>query len=181
MDFETVKFLTAQTLGLIVTVISVSIPQFKKMWMVLLLECLANFLIAVQYLILGGDTGGYACAIAVIHTLILYLATKMDIKKGDLLRKATSAFFIIIYVAIAAFTYEKPVDIAPGISTIFFAVSVMQENVNMYRILTLSCNAMWVIYDIANGAYTNLFTRGLLIISTLIAIVKFYLRKKKNS
>ncbi len=180
MNFETLRFFIAQALGVLVMVVSISIPLFKKMWAVLLLECLANFLIAVQYLILGGDTGGYACAIAVVHTLILYLATRLEMKKGDILRKASSAFFIVVYVTIAAFTYESAVDIVPGISTIFFAVSVMQEDVSMYRFLTLSCNAMWMVYDIANGAYTNLFTRGLLIASTVLAIVKFYKKRKNN-
>ncbi len=169
-------FLIAQALGPVTTVISIVSSQMKSLKAILLLELAANLLVALTYLLVGGDSGAYICLVACIQTTISFLYTR----KGRQCPTALTVVFLCIYIGITIVTYQSPTDILPGLCSVTFALSVVQKNAARYRVYMAINSLLWVVYDLIVGAYSTILTHGLLLISLILAMIRLDRKKAED-
>ncbi len=168
-------FLIAQAIGPVTTVMAVVSAQMKKLVPILIFEILANGLCALSYILLGGISGSYICLIAIAQSIISILYAHNNKKVPNWI----TGIFIMVYVAVSAYTYATPMDILPGICAVTFALAIAQSKPSGYRLCMAINTALWIVYDLLVGAYTMIITHGLLLGSLIIAMVR-YAKKPKE-
>lgn len=173
----TLPQILTQLVGFGPAVASLIASQCKKLTTILPWNALSNLLLAVTYTLAGGFSGAGICYTAVIQTMISYFYAR---KKKEVPLWQTFVF-LAIYLLIAVFTYKGPSDIIPAVASITYALAVVQSKPLGYRIFLSVNSALWVIYDIVVMAYTMVLTHGLLLVSLLIAIVRYDIKKRPEN
>ncbi len=163
----------AQGIGVLTAVLSVVSAQLKNITAILLTELAANLLVALSYLLLGGNAGSLVCLTACIQVLISFLFAR----KKKAVPKRLTGVFVICYIALSVVSFQSAKDILPCLCAVAFALSVAQSSPAGYRYFMTVSAALWFVYDITVGAWGMLLTHGLLLISLGIAIVKQDLKK----
>ncbi len=161
-------FVIAQAIGPVTTVLSVLSAQMKNITAILMTELLANLLIALSYILLGGLSGSYICLIACVQALVSFIYAK---KKTEV-PKIVTGVFILCFLASSVISYKTPMDILPAICAVAFALSLSQSSAKGYRIFMTINTVLWIIYDISISAWGMIITHGLLLVSLIIAMIR---------
>ncbi len=164
----------AQMLGFGPAIASLIASQCKKLTTILPWNATSNLLLAMTYWFAGGSSGAWICYAAVVQTIIAYCYAR---KEKEVPRWQTFAF-LALYIVIAALTYTRKVDLIPAVASLTYALAVVQTKPFGCRIFHSVNSALWIVYDIVVGAYTMVLTHGVILISLLIAIVRYDIIKQ---
>lgn len=165
------RFLFAQITGILCSILSISLTQFKERKHILIGEVALNILFGINYFLLMGYTGTLVCIIAMIHTVIVY---KYSIKDAKIpLYINISA--IVCYIIVTLLCAKVIKDYFPFISAILFTFAINQKDTFKYRLLKASNTSIWLIYDICVRSYGSLFAKVLNLISHAVAIKRYNL------
>lgn len=170
-------FLLAQIIGIMATVVEIVIMQFKNIKYILTGQCLSNFLIVIQYALLGGMSGAAVCVVATIQTLILYIYRK----KEKHFPAALTILFLLLYLFSSLMTFKSPADILSCLAALLFAISVTQTESSKYRIIILINSILWIIYDINTKAFTMITTHAIAVVSVIIGMIRLDLKTHHNT
>ena len=169
------EFYIAQGISILTGVVAVVMMQFKEMKQVLLGQILANLLTASTYLLLDGFSGAGICIVAIVQSVTMFI---FNLKKTPPQRGVIGAF-IALYAACSAYYYRSPVDLFSGAAAICYAFSVVQTKTSASRLWYLFNPLCWLIYDLFTRAYGNFLLHIVIFFSTLFAILKNDVKKKK--
>lgn len=118
---------------------------------------------AFAYLLLGGINGVIITIMAIIRHLFMY-------------RKKFTGKVIVIWIIISAalnlYFASTLTDLFPFIATIQFTIMVRKQNILALKWAQIINSAIWVVYQIAIGAYIYMIFDIILIIITLIRLQK---------
>lgn len=170
-------FLIAQIIGVVTAIIAIGCVQFKNEKILLIGYFLSNILTATSCGLLGGLAGAWICLVAAVQTLIVYFVNKKDLETARKGRRIVAAVFAVIYIVGTIITFSNWPDIVVCVCALLYTTTVVQENSGRMRTATAFNMALWIIYDITIGAYTNIITHALTLVSTLTA--KIRLDRKK--
>lgn len=173
------NFIIAQVIGIVTAIIAIGCVQFKDERVILLGNCVSNILTATTCILLGGLAGAWICLVASVQTLLVFLINKKDVETARKGRRIIFIVFNIIYIVGTIITFQGWVDLAVLGCALLYTTSIIQENSSKMRTVIIGNLVLWVIYDFAIGAYTNMITHGMSLISTLTA--KLRLDKKNKS
>lgn len=172
------NFVIAQWVGILTTVIALVGIQFRKLNHILISQILTNLLSALSFFLLGGFSGAWICLVAILQTVVLFLFNRKPRKNERRKRTVLAVLFCLIFLAGTAYVYHGWGDLVSGTCAVIFALAVVQEDADRFRGLFLVNGLLWMVYDLSTGAYTNLLLHGLSVVSTAVAIVRFWRRKK---
>lgn len=173
----TIFFWVAQAIGPVTTLMSILSAQMKNLKVILIYELLINLLVALSYILLGGISGSYICIIASVQTAVSYVYARKNREVPHML----TALFVIVYSGISVYSYQSPLDILPGVSAVAFALAIVQNSSAGYRLFMGINSFLWIVYDMMIGAYTMLITHSLLLVSVIIAIVRYDVKGRKQA
>lgn len=174
------NFLLAQAIGIFSTISAIFCVQARTAGGVLLGQFLANAFSGISYGLLGSLSGAWVCILAAVHSLLVSVINR---RQGGNRKKTiviVSFLFSAAYVVGSALTYAQWPDIISCICALLFVVTIAQENAGKMRSIMLVSMSLWVIFDIAMGAYTNIITHASTIVSILTAKLRLD-RKKENN
>lgn len=174
------NFLIAQAMGIFSTVAAIFCVQARTAGGVLLGQFLANAFSGISYGLLGSLSGAWVCILAAVHSLLISVVNKRQGSSRKKLVAIISAVFSLAYVAGSLLTYAQWPDIISCICALLFVVTIAQENAGSMRNVMLVSMSLWVIFDIAMGAYTNIITHASTIVSILTAKLRLD-RKTKTA
>ena len=163
-----------QALGFIGLIIQVFSMQCKAYDKVIYLTITAEFVFAVQLLMLGAYTGAATNFAACVCNFIYYLLNK----KG----KSTLPFQILfgaMFVAIGILTWQGALSVLVIIAKLVSTVSYGMKNTKFIRVGRLISMPLWLVYDIMSFSIGGALNDVLVITSTIIGIIRLD-RKKKN-
>jgi hypothetical protein len=169
-------FITAQVIGFIGTIANIMTIQFKKKKDILFWFVMVNFIFAISFFLLKGYTGSIICLVAGIQPCISYRYEK----KGKELPKILIPVFLIISLICGSLAYKTIIDILPILCAVLYTTSILQKKEKYIRIITFFNIISWIIYDAFVGAYTAMISDIFLIISTVIAIVRYDIKNRKD-
>lgn len=171
-----VSFVIGQVISAVALVISVVIVQFKDVRKILAGEIASNLAVAVSFAFLGGASGAWICIVAAVQTLVIFLLkAKPEDKRRDTF---FALLFAVIYVIGTAFVYKGWEDIVSCTCAILYVGAILQTDAKKYRWFMAFNSGLWIFYDIVTHAYVNVITHGMLLISLIIAMVRYADKKK---
>lgn len=137
----------------------------NKVLSLLILDSICYFM---QYILLGAITGAFINIVGLVRTIIFKYKGKCKILQSKLI------LFIIlsIYLLAGLLTYDGIISMLPVIAAIIYTSTLWQDNVIIIRIGTFIMILACFINNIAVAAYTGAFVEGILLISSMMAIIK---------
>ena len=164
-------------IGLILCIIPF---QFKKYKNIILCKMMSELSFGVQYLLLGltGNAGAYTGA------LIDGVSGGRNFLYYKLNEKGKSTFpvmivFSVVVIGIGVGSWAGPISLLPILAKLITTVSYGIKNERILRYITLPSRVLWVAYNGVIGAWEGMAADSLALVSILIAIYKFDIRKKE--
>lgn len=162
------SFIFAQIFGLLgalAMLISNWQKTRNKVLSLLILDSICYFM---QYILLGAITGAFTNVVGLIRTIIFKYKDKYEILQSNII------LFIIlsIYLLVGILTYDGIISLLPVIAAMIYTAVLWQDNVRIIRIGTFIMILSCFIYNIAVAAYTGAIVEGILLISSILAIIK---------
>jgi len=161
-------------IGLILCIIPV---QFKKHKHIVLCKMASEITFAIQYFIIGPSayTGAWMDLVSGGRNFIFYKL----VEKG----KSTLPVIIIFscfLVFLGAMSWVGLMSLLPILAKIISTVSYGMKNERLLRYISLPSCILWIIYNATVGGWEAMAGDFLGFASTLIAIYKFDIRKRKT-
>lgn len=167
----------AQIIGLIASAINITAIQVKdKKSLYLALSVLVKLLYAINIAMLAEYAGMVTQLISVVITIIAFIYAK---KVKDI-PKWMTGIFIGATVLCGILTCKRLVGIMAIMCGITYALIVSSKNMKNIRRLTLIQSILWTTYDFLIGAYTASISSAFVFVSTIIAILRYDIKKVKN-
>ena len=165
----------AFSISMAALVLEVVIYQFKEMKAIVIGQCISNFLILLTYALGDGLSGAAVCAVATVHTFMIYWLYQK--KKKDI-----SLWFVMcfvgIYIICSVFTFKVITDILPAAAAVLFALSVVQTKSCRYRMIILVNSILWIAYDIIISApVPMLVTHSIAVVSVIVGIIRIDIKE----
>ena len=164
-----VAFLIGQLAGGLSTVTALLCVQAKEAKMILLGQFACNILSAACYGLLGSFSGAWVCILAAVQTVLISLVNRNEPAKRKKQVRIISVLFSVAYILGTVWTYSGWPDVITGICALLFVITISQEKAGQMRSVMILSMSLWIIFDIAVGAYTSILTHGSTLASLLIA------------
>lgn len=143
---------------------------------IIALNATSRLLYIIQYILLSAFEGAVLDVAGIISSL---LAQKKD---KPFIKKHIRLFFIgvnLFVIAMGCITYESPISILPIVAVLFHTGAFWIDNERWIRRLSLIGSPLWLIYNFVCGAYGSCIGDILSIVSLLISIARYDIRKNK--
>jgi len=173
-------FVIAQFLGILSMVCMMLSSWQIKRKNILFYLVFDNIFCFVQYIMLGAYNGAFTNIIGLIRTMTF---TR---KGSNEFYKTNNILYIILtlYGVVGILTYKNILGLFPTIASLFYAIVLWQEKPKYIRIGTSVMLFMWLLYNIFVGAYIGAICEGVMLISSILAIIKLDIiknSKKENN
>lgn len=80
-----------------------------------------------------------------------------------------SGIFAAIYVMGTIVVYQGWVDILSCMCAFLYVLAILQTEASKYRWFMLANSVLWILYAITTGAYVNIITHGIVLLSVIIS------------
>ena len=164
-----------QAIGFLGLAMSIVAFQFKKHGQIVLCKTSSVLFFSLHYVLLGAWSAAALELISAIRNLIFYKQVKKSISTLPAIL-GFGAFVLITGLA----TYDGLLSLLPIACKLLTTVSYGMKNEKWLRIITLPSCIMWVIYNFYVGSIAGMLTDSMALVSIVIAMVKFDLRKTND-
>ncbi len=171
-------FVLAQIMGVFSTVSAIFCVQAKTAGGILLGQFLANTFSGLSYGLLGSFSGAWICILAAVQSILVSLLNALEQAKRKKWILMSSLVFSAFYLAGGIAAYAQWPDILSCICALLFVVTIVQQDAGKMRNVMLVSMTLWIIFDIAMGAYTNIITHASTIVSILTAKLRLDRKQK---
>lgn len=161
-----------QAVGFLALASSLISFQFKKHGQIMLFRTASELIFALQYILLGAWSAAVMDGISVIRNTLYTQLVKKN-------RSTTPVIigFCIFVVVVGVVTFEGIISLLPIISKLLTTISYGMKNERLLRLITLPSCIFWVIYNVFVGSVAGALADSMTLISLLIAMYKFDIRK----
>jgi len=170
----TVEYIFSQICVLIAVGIFIATTFVKSKKLIAGLNIFVNLFYAIQYLLLSRYTGVLINGIGIIRCIWFYFDTKID--KKDYI---SLIICLLLVIGGGIFTFSSWVDILAIVGSTVFTYGIWQSNIQVYRFLAIANNACFLIYNLFCKSYLSVIFESIVIITTTINLIKFYIQNKK--
>lgn len=163
-------YILSQIFGTIALVILILSFQKNKKDELLKLQVFSSLFFSLQYVFLNAITG---C-----------LMNLMTLVRNIIFRKFQNIKWLIVVIALmiilSAVSYSGLISLLPTIAVILYSIAIWQKNLTITRIVEVISCSLFIIYNIKFYAITGLISTIIELISALVAIYRFDIRKKNK-
>ena len=168
-----IMFILAQIFALVACGLNVISMQCKKRKQILFYLIIGNIIGAVGLIFLKAYAGALIQFVFGLETFVNYMLEIKGKKNTPLL----VAFYILLSIIVSIITFNSWIDIIPLISAILHTITIIQEKEKSIRYINLSSLVLWIPYYIAFSAWANLATCLCIVVSNIVSIFRYDLRK----
>lgn len=164
-----------QLIGFAGLATSIAAFQFKKHRSIVLCKMASELIFALQYILLGAWTAAVLDGISVIRNT---LYTNF-VKRG---RSTTPIIvgFCLFVIATGIVTFDGWLSLLPIAAKLLTTISYGMKKEKLLRFITLPSCIMWTIYNLQVGSLGGALGDTLTLISLLIGIYKYDIKKEKT-
>ena len=162
-------FYLAQLAGGLSTVTALLCVQAKEAKMLLLGQFVCNVLSAACYGLLGSLSGAWVCILAAVQSALIFLANRKEPAQKRRAVRIISVLFSVAYVLGTVWTYSSWPDVITCVCALLFVVTLSQEKAGQMRSVMILSMSLWIVFDVAVGAYASILTHGSTLGSLLLA------------
>jgi hypothetical protein len=160
-------------IGFITVVISF---QSNKRKVILFFQFLASILFATHFFMLGSPTGGAMNVLGIFRGALF--SQREDKKWAD--NKIFMFLFIALFITFGGLTWENIFSIFPIVAGVVQTVGLWVKNTTLIRIIMISSSPCWMVYNIHSGSIAGILTESFVMISILVAFVRFEVLDKNK-
>ena len=168
-------YILAQVLAIIACIFYTVSMQCKKRKTILLFFIIGNVIGAMGLILLKAYAGALIQIVFGIETLINYVLEIKNKKNTPLL----ICFYIILSIIVSLITFKNWIDIIPLLAAILHTLTIIQTKERLIRYINLSSLILWIPYYIVFLAWANLASTLCIIVSNIISIFRYDLKKLK--
>lgn len=146
----------------------------KKRAAIIITNMISRLLGITQYFLLGAFEGAILDISAIISS---FLAEK---KKYSFVRRNTKLFVIgvsLLIIGAGAITYKNVYSILPVIGVLIHTGAFWMDDEKKIRVLSLLGSPFWLVYNYISGAYPSCIGEALSIVSLVVAIIRYDIKK----
>lgn len=158
-----------QIVGVFALLVAIYSFQQKERKGILFFQTISCILFMAHFLLLGAYTGAVFNLIGLARCLVFYHRGQKAWASSPVW---LVAFFVVITVAVAA-TWDNIYSLFPTIAMYFTTVSLWVSKARLVRLLSFPSSPLWLVYNIANRSYAGMLTESFVMVSILIAIIRF--------
>ena len=166
-------FIISQVFAIIACLLNVISLQCKKRRDILLFFVIANVFGTAGLILLNAYAGAIIQFLFGVQTLINYILDKKDKK---ITWKLVTVYMIMSIVA-SVVTFQHLMDIIPLASAILHTLTIIQTKESRLRLINLSSLVLWLPYYIYFDAIANIVTCLCIVVSNVISIYKYDIKK----
>ena len=163
-----------QLIGFVGLATSILAFQFKKHRGIVLCKMSSELIFALQYILLGAWTAAVLDGISVIRNT---LYTNF-VKRGRSTTPIVVGFCLFV-VATGIVTFDGWLSLLPIAAKLLTTISYGMKKEKLLRFITLPSCIMWTIYNLQVGSLGGALGDTLTLISLLIGIYKYDIKKEK--
>jgi len=163
----------AQLFGFVALTLLLFSIQSNKKRTVLFFQILANAFFGLQYIILQTVSAALMNFVAIFRSVVYYLYAKKD-KKAPVI---VLLFLLILIIILSISTFNGLISLLPVIATVVYTYGTWQDNMTIYRLIVIVGAIFWLIFNVEVGAYVSVFSSILELISGIVAVCRYDLKK----
>jgi len=180
------QYYIGQLIGIVATVIAISIPVFRKKWQMLLATFSGNLLMAVHFFLIGQiGSAIFLYFVAIVQSLVSMHHTR----KQTQVSPWEQLLFCFLYVGLGIFGIVTApgfvpeingtnlLELLPIFASTMLTFSIFARKEQTTRIFLLINATLWAVYMAIVGS-TGFFAEVFTAVTTLLALWKY--RKKSN-
>ncbi len=166
----------AQVFALIAFILYVLSLQFREKKKTLLFQVIANVFYALEYLMLNAYAGVNNSLFGITRSLLFTVADKMKIK----LPGYVAFVFIAMVIVFGFIAYTDIFSLIPPFVSCILFIALFVDNMRIFRLASAMAAGLWIIYNSVVGSYVGIGDSIVELISALIAIYRFDIKKVKK-
>lgn len=166
--------LIAQLFGLLGVVFYLLSFQQKRRRGILFVNIVSRVFYVLQYFLLRAFDGVAMDFLGLISALFASVSLRLSPKKR-------TAFFIginVVVIAVGLLLYKDVFSLFAIAATILETAALWLRREKLIRLLTLVSAPLWLIYNVSNLAFGSALGNALAMVSIIIALARFDLKKK---
>ncbi len=167
-------FWIAQIFAVLICIVSSVSYLSKRKDTYLAEQLLVNVLYCAQYILLGALSGAISNAISLIKYIVFFINAKSN-KKNP---KWQVVLFCLISVILGCFALKEWYTVIPIVTSVIFTFAIWQDNPILLRAIVIVCNILWIIFNIAVGAYVSAVYSGVELVFAFATMIKLLVRRK---
>ena len=163
-------------LFVVLGLVSLAITYFlhnKKL--ILTFSMLNAIFYCLQYILLGAYTGALVNFLGAIRGVVFYV----EEHKGKNKSLFTLLMFVVILTVCAIFTWQGPASLLTITAGLTFTYSVWQDNIHVYRWLSLVVNSASIAYNLIYHSLFAVIAESIFLVVAIIGIIKLYVKIKQ--
>ena len=178
--------IVAQVFGIIGMICNIIVFQQKTHKRVLIWQFFAASVFAVNYFMLGAVVGGILNVVGMLRSLVFFFKEKT---------KANSILWLVFFICAFSISYPLTflvfgtaptpknfiIEILPVLAMIIATIALRLGSARMVRSLGLISSPMWLTYNCFSGSIGAITSEILNLISIIVGIIRFDIKKKNNN
>ena len=144
--------------------------QCNKHIQVLGLKMAEEGLFGVQYILLGGITGGILNLVGILRNLLFAYFGKKDNQK---ILKISRISFAVLFALIGFATWDGYISLLAILAKVLSTIAYGTTNVRKMRLILCVTITCWICYDIYVGPITGTLNDSVNLLSVLISIFRY--------
>lgn len=165
----------AQIFGIIALIAMVLSYQCKERKKLLLLQLASNVFFVANYFMLGASTMGWMCVINVVRSFVFMMDDR---------RWAKSPLWLYVFLIVALVTgimsWEGPMSILVIVASLILIFALYSKNLKVTRLLFLFPPLLYISYNVYHMSFGGIGSDAFCLVSAIVAILRFDVRKKKE-
>lgn len=176
------KVIVGQIIGIVLTLLCMISPQFKRKWQMATMAIVSNALSGLNFLLLDQVSACGVSLVAIIQATLAIRHTQKDTSPS----KIEISIFGVLYVLGGLLPYLvsgtlsefRPLDVMPIVGALLFLGYLAQKEEQSMRLFSLANILVYLVYN-AIILSTQFFAQLVGLISVVIALIRY--RKKKDT
>ena len=170
----TVTYVISQIFVIINRLFLVASYQLENRRNILIVSFLALLANGVVYLLLSAWSGLAMVFVAMARNIIFMIDEKKNGKSNKTTKKDIVILIVLYIISIisAIFTYEGVLSMMSVIATMLYTYSVWQKKTNVYKILGIIIEIVWIIYNIYICSIMGIILNISLLVSASIGLIR---------
>lgn len=166
----------AQIVGYIALILAIISFQQNEPKRMAFFQLLANSMFVIHFAMIGAITGAVINLLSAIRSLVY---SRRDKKWAD--HVAWTYAFVLAFVLTTIFFWEGAKSLLPMFGAICYTVSFRMKTAKLVRLVSLPSSPCWMIYNAINHSYAGILTETYVIVSIIIGMLRFDVKKRKKS
>lgn len=166
-------FIIIQGIGFVGSFINLYTFQINRRKRILTLQTFVNIIFALQYLFLHSTNSAIMCMIGGVRNIAFFY----DNKYSENIKNIMLAAFMVVILISTYINWIGILSLLGCLGAIVATIAVWFRNEKYIRIASLLATIIWLAHDIIIGSYAAIIDGIFLMISIMVGIYRFDVKK----